>query len=58
MTGQGNRVIMTLAVVSSFICNILYARVGVEKRERSYIVVKNVYWYNHNTEKYGGSLRN
>lgn len=31
MTGQGNRVIMTLAVVSSFICNILYARVGVEK---------------------------
>ena len=50
---------MTLAVVSSFICNILYsARVGVEKREPSYIVGKNVYWYSHDTEQYGGSLRN
>ena len=51
--------LMTLAVVSSFICNILYsARVGVEKRDPSYIVGKNVYWYSHDTEQYGGSLRN
>ena len=59
ITGQGNRVSRTLAGVSSFISNnLLCAGVGVEKREPSYIVGKNVYWYSHDTEQYADSFRN
>ena len=31
---------------------------GVEKEELSYTVGRNVNWYNHYGEKYGGSLKN
>ena len=31
---------------------------GVEKREPSYTVGRNVNWYNHYGEQYGGSLKN
>ena len=31
---------------------------GVEKREPSYIVDKNVNWYSHNCEQYGASNEN
>ena len=32
-------------------------REGVEKREASYTVDRNVNWYNHYGEQYGGSLK-
>ena len=31
---------------------------GVERREPSYSVGWNVYWYSHYGEQYGGSLKN
>ena len=31
---------------------------SVEKREPSYMVVRNVNWYSHYGEQYGGSLKN
>ena len=31
---------------------------GEEKREPSYTVGENVYWYSHYGEQYGGSLKN
>ena len=34
------------------------AREGVEEREPSYTVGRNVNWYSHYGEQYGGSLKN
>ena len=31
---------------------------GVEKRKPSYTVGRNVHWYSHYGEQYGGSLKN
>ena len=31
---------------------------GVEKRKPSYTVGRNVHWYSHYREQYGGSLKN
>ena len=36
----------------------LESRKGVEKREPSYIVTRNIYWYGHYGKQYGGFSKN
>ena len=43
---------------SSKSIQIIKAGEGVEKREPSYTVGRNVNWYYHFGEQYGGSLKN
>ena len=45
-------------IVSSKNLQTINAGEGVEEREPSYTVGRNVDWYSHYGEQYGGSLKN
>jgi len=51
-------IILQLKMKKNLSLQITNAREGVEKRELSYTVGGNIYWYSHYGKQYGDSSRN